>query len=160
MNWRTLGDLGRIRGFTDTIHYVLPKLLLVVSAFDEGLIGVSGTASRPSQAAFRPGVVAGTTVLPMVTASEASGRLRKVLEEIRKRHGHPDVASYYRGIANWPPFLEAVWDTVRKTGSSSLLILMANPSGSSWLSYQPDERRTSRGGFRYSHQPLAHPQKT
>src|SRR5918994_54139 len=29
-------DLSRIRSFTDTIHYLLPKLLLVATAFHEG----------------------------------------------------------------------------------------------------------------------------
>jgi hypothetical protein len=28
-DWTSLGDLKQIRAFTDTIHYVLPKLLLV-----------------------------------------------------------------------------------------------------------------------------------
>lgn len=112
VDWGSLGDLGRIRGFTDTIYYVLPKLLLVVSALDEGLMGEPGTANGPVEAAVRPGVAKGTMMLPMVTTGEASGRLREILEEIRGRHGHPDVASYYRGIANWPPFLEAAWERV------------------------------------------------
>jgi hypothetical protein len=112
VDWGSLGDLGRIRGFTDTIHYVLPKLLLVVSALDEGLLGEPGTADGPSEAAVRPGVAEGTTTVPMVTTGEASGRLREILQEIKGRHGHPDAASYYRGIANWPPFLEAAWERV------------------------------------------------
>jgi len=33
-------------------------------------------------------------------------------QEIREQHGHPDVASYYRGIAHWPRFLEAVWGRI------------------------------------------------
>ena len=112
VDWGSLGDLGQIRSFTDTIHYALPKLLLVVSALDEGLAGRTGNADWPSEAAVRPGVAEGTTMLPMVTTGEASGRLREILEEIKGRHGHPDVASYYRGIANWPPFLEAAWGRV------------------------------------------------
>lgn len=110
--WGSLGDLGRIRGFTDTIHYALPKLLLVVSALDEGLAGAPGTADKPSEGTVTPGVAEGTTMLPMVATGEASEKLRQVLEEIKDRHGHPDVASYYRGIANWPRFLEAAWDRV------------------------------------------------
>ncbi len=113
VDWGSLGDLARIRGFTDTIHYVLPKLLIVVSALDEGLGGETGTADDgPSGAAVRPGVAEGTTTLPMVETGEAGGRLREILEEIKGRHGHPDVASYYRGLANWPPFLEAAWERV------------------------------------------------
>ncbi len=112
VDWGSLGDLGRIRGFTDTIHYALPKLLLVVSALDEGLAGEPGTACGAWEAAVRPGVAEGAATLPMVATGEASGRLREVLEEIKSRHGHPDVASYYRSIANWPPFLEAAWERV------------------------------------------------
>jgi len=112
VDWGSLGDLGRIRSFTDTIHYVLPKLLLVASALDEGLAGESGTVDGPASVALRPGVAEGTTTVPMVATGETSGRLREVLEEIRDRHGHPDVASYYRGLANWPPFLEAAWERV------------------------------------------------
>jgi hypothetical protein len=112
VDWGSLGDLDRIRGFTDTIHYALPKLLLVVSALDEGLTGEPGTADGPSEAAVGPGVAEGTAMLPMVATGEARGRLREVLEEIKNLHGHPDVASYYRGIANWPRFLEAAWDRV------------------------------------------------
>lgn len=112
VDWGSLGDLGQIRGFTDTIHYALPKLLLVVSALDEGLGEEPGTADGPSEAAVRPGVAEGTTTLPMVAAGEASGRLRETLEEIKDRHGHPDVASYYRGIGNWPLFLGAAWERV------------------------------------------------
>lgn len=112
VDWGSLGDVGRIRGFTDTIHYALPKLLIVVSALDQGLAGEPGTADAPSGDAVRPGVAEGTTTVPMVSTEEASGGLREVLEEIRARHGHPDVASYYRGLANWPPFLEAAWERV------------------------------------------------
>jgi len=111
-DWGSLGDLGQIRSFTDTIHYALPKLLLVVSALDEGLAGEPGTADGPWEAAVRPGVAEGATTLPIVATGEASGRLREVLEEIKGRHSHPDVTSYYRGIANWPPFLEAAWERV------------------------------------------------
>src|SRR5918995_1680314 len=35
--WPPAADLSRIRSFTDTIHYLLPKLLLVATAFHEGL---------------------------------------------------------------------------------------------------------------------------
>lgn len=112
VDWASLGDLARIRGFTDTIHYAIPKLLLVVSAFDEGLKGEPGAADGPHEAGVEPGVAEGTMTLPMVATDEATGRLREVLEEIRARHGHPDVASYYRGVAGWPPFLEAAWGRV------------------------------------------------
>jgi hypothetical protein len=106
-----LGDIGSIRDFTDTIHYVLPKLLLVVSAFDEGLGGSSGGAGS-AENSIEPGVAEGAVSMPMVSPEEARGDLRRVFEEIRDSHGHPGVASYYRGIAQWPGFLAAAWERV------------------------------------------------
>jgi hypothetical protein len=112
VDWAALGDLDQIRGFTDTIHYILPKLLLVASALDEGLGGKPGAANGSPEAGVLPGVAEGTISLSMVETHEATGRLKEIFEEIRERHGHPDVASYYRGIAQWPGFLEAVWGRI------------------------------------------------
>ena len=109
-DWDSLGDLGQIRGFTDTIHYVLPKLLLVVSALDEGLGDERGDRDSEPEAGVQPGVAEGTTSLQMVTSEEATGRIEEIFQEIRERHGHPDAASYYRGIAGWPKFLDAAWE--------------------------------------------------
>ena len=111
-DWTSLGDLKQIRAFTDTIHYVLPKLLLVSSALDEGLGGETGAANGPREKGIPPGVTEGTTSLPMVEPDEATEETQEVFEEIRERHGHPDVASYYRGIARWPGFLKVAWERV------------------------------------------------
>jgi predicted component of type VI protein secretion system len=35
-----------------------------------------------------------------------------MLEEIQERHGHPDAASYYRAVAQWPEFLETAWERI------------------------------------------------
>lgn len=111
-DWDGLGDLERIRLFTDTIHYVLPKLLLVASAFDEGLGGAPGAEGCTPENVVSPGVAEGTIALPMIASEEAAGKTRRIFEEIRERHGHPGVASYYRAIGRWPEFLEAAWERV------------------------------------------------
>ena len=112
-DWASLGDLTQIRAFTDTIYYVLPKLLLVSSAFDEGLGGETGAADGPQEAAgIQPSVAEGTMSVPLVGPDEATEETKEVFEEIRERHGRPDVASYYRGIAQWPEFLKATWERV------------------------------------------------
>jgi hypothetical protein len=50
----------QIRAFPDAIYYVLPKLLLVSSAFDKGLGGETGTADSPQEAAgSQPGIAEG-----------------------------------------------------------------------------------------------------
>ncbi|MDP9425511.1 MAG: halocarboxylic acid dehydrogenase DehI family protein [Actinomycetota bacterium] len=111
-DWSSLGDLSQIRAFTDTIHYVLPKLLLVSNAFDEGLGGETGVADGPEEAGVRPGVAEGATSVAPVGPNEADEETEEVFEEIREHHGHPDVASYYRGIARWPEFLKFAWKRI------------------------------------------------
>lgn len=119
-DWRTLGDLGSIRAFTDTIHYVLPRLLLIASAFDEGLAGQPGYTERAvPESAIAPGVAEGTTRLPMVTEEETGEELTLLFRDIRERHGHPGMASYYRAIGRWPRFLGAAWKKVRPLVGSS-----------------------------------------
>ena len=109
----SLGDLESIRSFTDTIHYVLPKLLLVTSALDEGLGGEPGSDSDAPEDAISPGVAEGTSVLSMVSPDEAGGVVKAIFGEIRELHGHPNVASYYRGIATRPDFLSEAWEQTR-----------------------------------------------
>jgi hypothetical protein len=109
-------ELRRIRSLTDTIHYAAPKLLLVATALDEDLEETSRRGSAPSRG--RPSediesrVAEGTNSVPMVSPDHATGDLRKIFEEIKERHGHPDVASYYRSLGNWPVFLQAVWEAI------------------------------------------------
>ncbi len=113
-DWQALGDLGTIRTFTDTIHYVLPTLLLVVSAFDEGLTGQPGNrVGAVPDTAIAPGVAEGTVGLSMVTEEETDPELNQLFREICEHHGHPGVASYYRAIGRWPQFLKAIWEVVR-----------------------------------------------
>lgn len=108
LGWMEPEDLQKVRDFTDTIHYVLPKLLLIATAFDEGLGGASGSeAAAPDT--VEPGVAGGTLALPMVSAEEAGDRLSSLFGRIRDLHGHPDVASYYRGLGNWPNLLYDLW---------------------------------------------------
>jgi hypothetical protein len=108
VGWMEPEDLKSVRAFTDTIHYVLPKLLLVATAFDEGLGGASGASSAAPES-VEPGVVEGTFALPMVSSEDADNELAALFGRIRERHGHPDVASYYRGLGNWPALLQDLW---------------------------------------------------
>jgi hypothetical protein len=117
-NWAELGDLERIRPFTDAMHYVAPKLLLVATAFDDELLDhdASDTDDRADQGAGVPlgwipiGPAEGMISLPLIAPREATGQVQTLFEAITRRHGHPLVATYYRALANWPPFLQVVWD--------------------------------------------------
>jgi hypothetical protein len=108
VGWMEPEDSNSVRAFTDTIHYVLPKLLLVATAFDEGLGGASGIDGYSTDA-VEPGVAGGTFALPMVSSEDADAELAALFGRIRDRHGHPDVASYYRGLGNWPALLRDLW---------------------------------------------------
>lgn len=117
VEWESLGELNRIRAFNDTIHYVLPKLLLIATAFDETSFGrtpeESGAGSAGSGSAEIPlGTAEGTTKVQMVNPRDTTGRIRDLFESVKERHGHPLVSSYYRALGNWPDFLEAVWSRI------------------------------------------------
>lgn len=104
------GDAGRVRAFTDSIHYVLPKLLLTAhlyAALAQGR-GGGGHAREELPAGPAPGTVA----LDLVDPDEAPAEARRVLQTIKRRHGHPAVASFYRALSSWPALLDEVWSRV------------------------------------------------
>lgn len=87
--------------------------MLVSSAFDEGLGGETVAVDGPQEeAGIRPGVAEGTMSVQLVGPDEVTEEMEEVFQEIRERHGYPDVASYYRGIAQWPEFLKAAWKRI------------------------------------------------
>jgi hypothetical protein len=119
VEWDALGDLEQIRPFSDSIHYVLPKLLLIATAWDEDVMDVkpeerhrSGTTGGVPGAEIPLGVAEGTRKVPMVDLEQAPGGLRALFEEIKEKHDHPEVATYYRALGNWPAFLRAAWDRI------------------------------------------------
>ena len=125
--WATLGDLERIRPFTDAMHYVAPKLLLVATAFDDELLDhdASDADDRADEDTGVPlgwipiGPAEGMISLPLLAPREATVRVQTLFEAITRRHGHPLVATYYRALATWPPFLKVVWDYLEPLVSSA-----------------------------------------
>jgi len=118
-DWSALGDLGRIRLFTDSIHYVLPKLLLLATTMDErlgeqrpGAVGQAYAPAPGSDGELPWGVAAGTLAIPMVSPERADPVLRALFDRIKERHAHPGVATYYRSLGHWPAFLQAVWERI------------------------------------------------
>jgi hypothetical protein len=113
--WEDTGPLEKIRAFNDTIHYVLPKLLLITTAWDEREFG-GGEGDRSE---IPLGVAEGTDKAPMVDSENASERVRRLLEREKTTHGHPLVSSYYRILGNWPDFLEAAWNRIEPVVGSA-----------------------------------------
>lgn len=118
VKWEDAGPLEKVRAFNDTIHYVLPKLLLITTAWDEGEFG-GGDGDR---AEIPLGVAEGTDKAAMVASEEASERVRGLFEREKAQHGHPLVSSYYRILANWPDLFEAAWARIEPiVGSAEYL---------------------------------------
>lgn len=132
MEWALLGDLRCIGPFTETLHYALPKLLLVASALHEGVQRQGSPVNecpdndnRPTGAhedgrivEIPPGIAAGTLDLPMVAPGEATDELEELFTAIARRHGHPLVTTEYRALGHWPAFLRAAWlRTAPRVGS-------------------------------------------
>jgi hypothetical protein len=109
-------DMEGLHSFNDTIHYVLPKLLLIVTALAK--TPVEHEAEEPATSlaidlsTLPSGIAEGSGKVEMVDPNQADQRVRAVFESIKARHSHSLVSSYYRGLANWPDFLEAAWGTI------------------------------------------------
>ncbi|MAM88677.1 halocarboxylic acid dehydrogenase DehI family protein [Allohahella sp. A8] len=108
-------NADKLIDFNDTIHYVLPKLLLISAAFNECAFGdrLGNAAFSLNEIADLPrGIADGTGKVELVDPAEADAALQALFERIRQDHGHPMVSSYYRGIAQWPDFLDSAWRLV------------------------------------------------
>jgi hypothetical protein len=124
VNWESLGEMDQLRAFNDTISYVLPKLLLVTTLFYETSFGKMREEdvehiSANDFSEIPLGIAEGTAKVQMVNPEKASERVRNLFTSIKEAHGHPLVSSYYRGVANWPDFLEEAWSRIKPLVGSS-----------------------------------------
>lgn len=121
----TAGDRTAVVAFTDAIHDVLPKLLLTATALDLQATGEFAVNSMPKddRVTLIPyGIAEGAGRLALVDPADAEPSVQALFADIQKCHGHPGVASYYRGLGPYPEFLAAVWQAVRRqVGSESYL---------------------------------------
>lgn len=121
-DWEGRGDLSRIRPFTDAIHYVLPKLLLVATAWDEAARGDPVPPWQHAELAsesYPTGAATEAASIDLVDPEDAPPRVRTLFDDIRETHQHPGVASYYRALGHWPDFLEGVWTEVKPLVTSA-----------------------------------------
>jgi len=110
-------DRSAVAAFTDSIHYVLPKLLLTATALDRQASGdfIFRQVSPEEDAALIPhGIAQGTGKLPLLDPADADAQLRLLFQDIQDLHRHPGVASYYRGLGQYPVLLAQVWREVRR----------------------------------------------
>lgn len=111
-----INDADRLAAFNDTIHYVLPKLLLIVTAFHEASFGdVDGSSRKALGDTVVPlGTANGTAKVELVDPANAEGQVKQLFEDIKKRQGHLLVSSYFRGLAHWPEFLASAWGELQE----------------------------------------------
>lgn len=131
-----------LQAFNDTIHYVLPKLLLIVTFFHKAAFGdqVTETVTTPELFQLLPsGIAKGTAKVQMVDPATADLQVHQLFEDIKAHHGHSAVTSYYCGLGQWPEFLQNAWGRVRPhiggqqyNASRLKLIDTARASVSSW----------------------------
>lgn len=122
INAAGLGDADQIRAFTDSIHYVLPKLLLIATAWSKGLTGENDQPSVQASSASAnspPGIAEGTVKVQMVNPKDAAAPVKALFQDLKQAHNHPGVASYYRALGNWPEFLEVAWQNIRPVVNSA-----------------------------------------
>ena len=124
VNWESLPEIERLRAFNDTIFYVLPKLLLVTTSIYEVSFGSrreeeTQPANELNSSEITLGVAEGTAKVQIVNPEKAAERVRELFSSIKEKHGHPLVSSYYRGLANWPDFLEEAWNRIKPLVGSS-----------------------------------------
>lgn len=113
-DWASCDGVDEVRPFTDGIHYVLPKLLLVATLLDAsiGRPAPDSASAAPSTATIALGIADGMTRIGMVDPDKAEDPLSRLFNEIQQRHAHPGVATYYRALGHWPGLLQALWSYV------------------------------------------------
>jgi hypothetical protein len=123
--WQAVDHIEQLRAFNDTIFYVLPKLHLTATIFYEATFNTipvyrTRRGDTPvSNFAIQKGVAAGTTTVALIKPDEADPMVKSLFSDIKQHHDHSIVASYYRGIANWPDFLQQSWHEIKPLISSA-----------------------------------------
>lgn len=120
--WDDYDDIRDIRAFNDTFHYVLPKLLLVANAFYQATFGPGETTTNEASETVPKGIADGTHEVKLVESGKADKKVKTIFADIRKQHKHPFDSSYYRGLANWPDFLETAWEKIEMVVGSATYV--------------------------------------
>lgn len=103
--------LDKIRQLTDTVHYAVPKLLLIANALASPTLAAPGDPKALGPT-IPLGIAKGTTAIADVDPEGLDAESAALLERIRVSHGHPQVAGYYGALARWPEILGRLWRKV------------------------------------------------
>lgn len=107
-------SVEKLRSFNDSIHYVLPKLLLIATALSEGEFG--DTHRNEDLSVFPsllPGIAPEAAKVKMLNPEKADEKVKSIFDSVKSEHDHPLVSSYYRALGNWPEFLDQAWKRVK-----------------------------------------------
>ena len=90
LEWPAGPDGGRLRQFTETIRYVLPQLVSVITALHTDRLAPRTSTLFSGRRSKAP--LEGSIGLPMRAAQGAPPSVIALYEDIKARHGHPGVA--------------------------------------------------------------------
>jgi Halocarboxylic acid dehydrogenase DehI len=99
-----------------TFHYVLPKLLLVITA-----LRASGRGQYPNleelaleaKRQIASGVPPDMPTFGLIDPETADEKVRFVFDDVRETLGVSTINSDIRALANWPDYLEAAWQSLK-----------------------------------------------
>lgn len=106
-------DIEDIRALNDTLHYVLPKVLLAAVGLSAALAGERVGSAGAHAAPMPRELAAGTVPLQPIALEQAPALPRRQLEEIARVQGYPKLPAYFLTLARWPDYLDILWRDLR-----------------------------------------------
>jgi len=105
----------QIQAALDLYHYITPKLLVLTSAVRLALKGerVGGEAADANVELIERGAPASMYPMEMVSEDTEDKRVRALFDDFKQTLSLPSVTSYFRALALWPDYLEAVWQRLK-----------------------------------------------
>jgi hypothetical protein len=122
-------EAAKARRYTDTMHYLAPKLLVIASAWHEQAKLCAGGSQQeePEEEAVESdsrtsvhassvgrGILPGSYEMRALDLDAGDERTRALLDAIQNRYEHPIVCCYFRGLAACPDLLETIWQHVTR----------------------------------------------
>lgn len=101
--------LQHIKNVIAAFQYVNPKLLLIASAWSEGLGNRPIIPQKENLGQIEPGVFKSMPHIELIHIPSAPFYLKQLLLDIAREHHSYDVASDFRALARYPQFLEVAW---------------------------------------------------